>query len=148
MTASKRLVVLLFGPPGAGKTTTARESGLQVFDRDDPQWTGEQHFRFELSELRSDPTARAVVIRAGATSSARKKAADLVGATHLYLVSLPADECRRRVQSRARHDHVQGSASVKTWHDAFDADDGVADFPGWQFVVAGETSIGATTRDW
>ena len=66
-----RLVVLLFGPAGAGKTTAARSSGLTVFDRDDEKWSGERQFTQALRRLALDPSARAVVIRSGATSSAR-----------------------------------------------------------------------------
>lgn len=43
--ADGRVVVLLCGPPGAGKTTAARASGLDVYDRDDPHWPDERTFR-------------------------------------------------------------------------------------------------------
>lgn len=140
-----RMVVLLFGPAGAGKTTAARESGLQVFDRDDPQWSGEQDFTRALTRLATDPVARAVVIRAGATSSARGKARRLVRATHSYLVIEDPKECIRRVQRRGREDKRFGVASVGKWFDSFDRADGVMDFPGWGSV---DPQGQAIERDW
>lgn len=70
-----RLVVVLFGPPGAGKTTIARESPLAVYDRDDDAWIagGDIAFRRALDQLGANPGGRAVVIRSGASSSARAK---------------------------------------------------------------------------
>jgi len=65
-----REVVLICGPPGAGKSTYARSTGLKVYDRDDPQWTSERQFRQALERLRRDPSAQAAVIRSGATRSA------------------------------------------------------------------------------
>src|SRR5690606_11960181 len=80
-----RTVVILAGPPGAGKTTLAHQSGMQVYDQDDPKWASVQHFNQALATLREHPAATAVVIRSGATTSARRKAATAVGATHTYL---------------------------------------------------------------
>jgi 5-methylcytosine-specific restriction endonuclease McrA len=134
-----RLVVLLCGPAGAGKTTAARHSGLTVYDRDDPQWTGERHFLAALRRLGRTPTARAVVIRAGASSSARAKAAALVQATHVYLLTAPPDELGRRIAHRGRADAQQGLASIRTWHAQHDQDDGVRAFPGWDALGPGTT---------
>ncbi|TFV90403.1 hypothetical protein [Blastococcus sp. CT_GayMR16] len=129
--AGDRLVVLLCGPAGAGKTTAARVSGLTVYDRDDPQWTTETQFTTALAQLAADPHARAVVIRAGATSSARAKAAALTGATHIYLLLLDQAELGHRVAHRNRADKHAGLASIRTWFERFDRDDDVEDFPGW-----------------
>lgn len=138
-----RLVILLFGPPGAGKSTLARElaaeHGLRVFDRDDVQWTSERRFRAALAAVGRDQGARAVVIRAGATSSARAKAGQLVRATHGYLLDPGADTCTRRVRARRRADLVHGVRAVSTWYTGHDRIDRV---PAW----SGEVEQPATWR--
>lgn len=98
-----RRVVLICGPPGAGKSTYARTLGLTVYDIDDPQWNlNEKVFRSALAQLSHHPNAQAAVIRSGATPSARAKAAKLVGATETKVIATPADECIRRVVERNR----------------------------------------------
>lgn len=131
-----RLVVVLFGPPGAGKSTTARASGLTVYDRDDPHWSGEQHFRTALQHLGAMPGARAVVVRSGASSSARATTARMVGATYAYLLTAPRDELRRRLIDRRRPDWRGTLLGVDRWHEQHDQDDGVAPFPGWDALGA------------
>lgn len=120
-----------------------------MYDRDDPQWVSEKQFRSALERLARDRSARAVVIRAGASSSARRKAAALIGATHVYLLMPDARECAHRVARRARADVRHGLASVPKWFAAFDRQDGVEDFPGWDEVAAsGGLGIGATSQGW
>lgn len=126
-----RLVVVLCGPPGAGKTTVAHASGLAVYDRDDPQWTSEGMFTRAIGRLRTNPTARAVVIRSGATSTARHRAATLAGATHTYLVLAPQPECKRRVSERKRDQWRREVQGVVRWFTTYDQADGVQQFPGW-----------------
>lgn len=138
----RRLVVLLCGPAGAGKTTAAHKSGLTVYDRDDPHWTSEAAFTAALAQLPDDPHARAVVIRAGASSSARAKAAALIDATHTYLLTASAAELGHRVARRNRADKQAGLASIRTWFERFDRDDGVPNFPGWAAVGVGSATIG------
>lgn len=126
-----RTVVLLCGPAGAGKTTAARASGLTVYDRDDDHWTGEKEFTTALAALATSQGAQAVVIRSGATSSARARAAQTIGATHVYLLLEEPAELERRVRQRDRMDKVRGVVSITSWFDRFDRDDRVASFPGW-----------------
>lgn len=140
-----RKVVLLCGPPGAGKTTEARRSGLTVFDRDDPEWLSEKHFTAALRKLADDPAARAVVIRSGATSSARKRSARLVGATDVFMLTAPRDELVRRVHERGRNVQRE-QAGVQQWQDSHDDHDGVRRFPGWA-AIFGE-GLGQTSRSW
>lgn len=144
------MVVILCGPAGAGKTTAAHESGLPVYDRDDPQWTTESQFTQAIARLADDPDARAVVIRSAASSSARAKAVALTGATHVYLLTLPERELGRRVARRNRDDKVRGLASIRTWFAKHDRDDHVQEFPGWDQVDEGAPAVPGrvTSRDW
>lgn len=141
--AGPRIVVLLCGPPGAGKTTAARESGLTVYDRDDPQWTSEKQFTTALAQLAHDPGARAVVIRSGASSSARAKAAQLVGATHTYLLIADPAELGHRVARRGRADKTATLAAIGQWFDRFDHDDEVPEFPDWPALDLAAIHAGA-----
>lgn len=126
-----RRVVLLCGPPGSGKTTAAHASGLEVYDRDDPRWRNDEaQFRKAIARLATNPDARAVVIRSGATQSARLKAAEAIDATHVYMLAAPVDELARRVAKRGRADARNGLASIQRWIDRHDLA-GVAMFPGW-----------------
>lgn len=138
-----RIVVVLCGPPGSGKTTQARASGLPVYDRDDPQWASEAQFRAAIRRLATQPTARAVVIRAGSSSSARRAASQMVGATHTFLITAPVAELKRRLIQRRREDWRGTLLGVDRWHEQHDRDDGVQDFPGWDAV-----SIGVVQQSW
>jgi shikimate kinase len=145
----ERIVVVLCGPAGAGKTTAAHQSGLIVYDRDDPEWTGEKHFKQRIAELAHDPYAQAVVIRQGATSTARAAARALVGATHIYLLEAPIAELKRRIAHRDRADKIHGIASLNRWVECFDRNDGVENFPGWGSISSTPTDpLGVTSRTW
>ncbi|QSZ53287.1 hypothetical protein RI444_15370 [Paenarthrobacter sp. AT5] len=141
-----RTVVVLCGPPGAGKTTAARQSGLKVFDRDDPEWMSERHFTDALAAIATDPNAQAVVIRTGATSAARAKAAQLVAATHVFLLTADQNELAQRIRQRDRADKVNTLVGVRTWFQRFDGTDGVTDFPGWSGIH--QPDLGTVSEDW
>jgi len=117
-----REVVLICGPPGAGKTTYAKATGLKVYDRDDTQWTSERQFRRALERVRRDPAAQAAVIRSGATRSARRRAAELVGATRTVLLVEPQDVCLRRIRQRKRQTPPlrHQVAGLETWFKAYE----------------------------
>lgn len=118
-----RMVVLVAGPPGAGKSTYARELaaryGLRLLDRDDVEWKGEAAFHRAITQLGADPDARAVVVRACAARCTMEHTRDLVRATRVELRDLPAEECRARIahddSPGARARKRQRLAGVRDW---------------------------------
>lgn len=144
-----REVIVIFGPPGAGKTTLAREiagrGGLRVFDSDDAVWRGEAHFRAALRHVGRDPSARAVVIRAGATRSARGKVVQMVGATEVRLLDLPLGECVSRIQGRGT-DVRRGIAAARSWWRRFEPGEPVLPAPPRRVGSPRERGYGAEHR--
>lgn len=151
-----RCVILLFGPAGAGKTTTARTAppDFTIYDRDDPPWRHhtERHFRHAIAQLAHNPQAKAIIIRAGATSTARAAATRLTAATHTYLIKPSKATCHQRAGHRKRHDVHTNHASIETWFARFDHDDGCPPWPGWAAILGGEaaltTAAGADRHSW
>lgn len=150
-----RFVVLLCGPPGAGKTTAARASGLAVFDSDEPRWSSRAEFTAALTQLGATPDAQAVVIRTAPTSASRAAVAATVGATHVYVLTEPTKVLNSRVMRRGRRTARNELAAIARWNQQHERLDGAPDFPGWDSITADEptplaavTPEGATVRDW
>lgn len=118
-----RRVVLVTGPPGAGKTTWARASGLEVYDLDDERWAGsELAFTAALVAVGKDPHAQAAVIRTAATDQARTTYAAMVEATEVKTINPGKTECLRRVANRPNAKTHR--AAVARWFDSAAADRG------------------------
>lgn len=135
-----RLVVALFGPSGAGKTTIARQqTHLTVYDRDDPEWfgRGEKVFRDAIKALARNPSAQAVVIRAGATSTARRRSLTDISATHGFIVMPDKQTCHHQAGHRRRSDAHTSHASIESYYAKFDHDDQLPMWPGtWEQALA------------
>ena len=125
MVVSERQVVLIFGPPGAGKTTLAHTLGLEVYDRDEPRFNGrEDTFRAALRGLAANPTAQAVVVRTGSTAAARAAAANLCLATDTKMLLTPREECIRRVVERGRGDVRGQIVAIERWWELHESESG------------------------
>lgn len=112
----ERRVLLICGPPGAGKTTLAHQSGLTVYDVDDPHWnSSESLFKQAVGQLATDDGARGAVIRSAATLSARQAAANLCGATEVVVLATDLDTCIERIKGRNRPGIKRQIAAAQDW---------------------------------
>ena len=92
-----RRVVVIYGPPGAGKSTMAASMGLPVLDLDD--WPGTaRSFRLAIERLADDSTAQAVVIRCDPFAGTSQ----LCDATENLVLDTPLDVCVQRIRARGR----------------------------------------------
>ncbi|NYD87787.1 hypothetical protein [Cellulomonas oligotrophica] len=117
-----------------------------MYDRDDARWRSDREFVAALAALGRDRSARAVVIRTGATSAARRRTARLVRATHVYVV-LGSDHAHR-INRRRRADAARTVAGVRTWFARFDRADHVQQFPGWEHVELPAAPAPPTSEPW
>lgn len=110
-----RHVVLVFGPPGAGKSTYAEGLGLPVFDLDDARWSSEGEFTDAIRAHCSHASAQAVVIRTGTSPEARRKAVELCDPTATVVMDTPLNVCIQRIRDRRRGDVGGQITGARSW---------------------------------
>lgn len=93
----------------------AAAEGLDVYDRDDPQWDSETAFRAALRSVGRDPFARAVVVRTAARAATRARVMATVGGTELVVLTTPPETCRNRIRQRGRADMLPTLVAVDRW---------------------------------
>ena len=149
-----RLVVLITGPPAAGKTTTARLSQLRVYDRDDPRWAGpraETRFRAALAQLGRTPRARAVIIRSGPTARGRADTITTARATHSYRLAVPPETSHQRITELAPPDAPAQHRAIAHWWERHKQDpysDAQPDWPGGWDKVLGWAAMTGEGSSW
>lgn len=117
-----RQVVVIFGPPGAGKTTHASTLGLPLYDQDDPHWTSPRHFTAALDALGADPHAQAVVIRSGATPTSRTKTLTRCRATEHLILTTDLATCTHRIRTRGNPHPYREIAAARDWWERYEPD--------------------------
>jgi hypothetical protein len=141
-----RNVILVCGPPGAGKTTYAQTLGIPVYDRDDARWSSGREFREAIERLAADPAASAVVIRTGHTRADREAVAKSIGATRIQVLDTPPDVCKDRIATRGRPDVAGELEAVDRWWANFKNEAGAtpsADPNGAEAAMAEDTEPNA-----
>lgn len=113
-----RTVILLTGPPGAGKTTWARATGLTHHSWE--TYPSEKQFKAALRAIAEDPGAQTVVERCAPTAGERITLAMLCRATHIFIMPTPPAECHSRIEERDRPAKGAEHKAVQLWWARFE----------------------------
>ena len=95
-----RRVVLIVGPPGAGKSTRAQELGLHHLEWE--HFTNDAAFVAAAKAHCLAPDAQAVVVRCCDTPAEQAEWEQMLDVTETIVLDTPLDECKRRIADRRR----------------------------------------------
>jgi hypothetical protein len=108
-----REVVLVVGPPGAGKSTWAESSGLLHLERE--QFPSDGRFRTAVTAAVAVDGARVAVVRCCASQAEEDEWVRLIGATRVEVVSAPLETCLTRIEQRRRPRWVEEIDAARRW---------------------------------
>ena len=112
-----RRVVLIVGPPGAGKTTLAttmaEAEDLQHIERED--YEDDDQYKREAHRLAHEPDAQLITIRCCITMEEQAEWVGRIDPTETIIVDTPEREAIHRCKMRGRANWRSEVVAVRRW---------------------------------
>lgn len=117
-----RLVVVIAGPTGAGKTTWAQRAGLDVLDWESAGRSAER-FLAMCAVVRYDRRARVAVERQAPLAVERETYAYATDASRIYVLAPPLEVTLERIALRGRRAMWHELGAAHRWYGAYQPTD-------------------------